>query len=77
MINRNYPSSENKAVYIKAKTFCILFLQFLRPRLHVSPEAVQLLRPFEFLDGSTHLYMRVCPPVRRMDGPSVRRSVDS
>ena len=23
-----------------------------------------------FLDGSTHLYMRVCPSVRRMDGPS-------
>ena len=23
-----------------------------------------------FLDGSTHLYMRVYPSIRRMDGPS-------
>ena len=28
-----------------------------------------------FLDASTHLYMRVCPSVRRSVGRSVRRSV--
>ena len=29
----------------------------------------------QFLDGSTHLYMRVCPSVGRMVGPSVGWSV--
>ena len=37
--------------------------------------AGELAKILRFLDGSTHLYMRVCPSVRRMVGPSVRRSV--
>ena len=35
------------------------------------PFLLLLLLLLPFLDGSTHLYMRVCPSVRRSVGPSV------
>ena len=45
------------------------FPYFVMETLHCS--GVEL--PIVFLDASSHLYIRSCPSVRRMDGRSVTR----
>ena len=70
----------------KAFSFIIFFFLHLSTTNHYDQYIKQIcLSFFMFLDASSHLYMRVCPSVRRYVrryvrrsvGPSVRRSVGS